>query len=75
MVFRRSPHPKLLPLRPLRPQLALSLVFSTRPYLRHRPPRRLLLYRRLGRVSLPLRPPLNLSFLDPPRLRYGLGRS
>ena len=67
VVLRRSNNPKLLALRPLRPQLALPLV--EHPYLRlaNRPPRRPLLHRRLGRLPIRLRRPIHqpLQGLDP----------
>lgn len=65
MVLRDRPHPKLLPLRPLRPRLEIPLVVPTCPRLGHRPPRHRLLHRRLGRLPLPLRRPFKIPLLDP----------
>jgi len=73
VVLRRRRDPKLLPLRPLRPQLAVPLVLAACPHLGDRPTCRRLLHRRLGRHPLSLRPPLHLPLLDPARLRYGAG--
>ena len=75
MVLHRHPHPKLLPLRPLRPQLAIPLVLAARAPLRHRPSRRLFLHRCLGGLPLPLRSAVHLPFLDPACLRHGAWRA
>ena len=71
VVLRRRNNPKLLAQCPLRPQLALPLVQSTRIRLANRHPRRRLLHRRLGRLPLRLRRPLHPPLLGPPRLLHG----
>ena len=66
MVLYHRPHPKLLPLRPLRPHLEIPLVLATRSDLVCRPPVSCLLYTRLGHHTLGVRQPVKTPLLDPP---------
>ncbi len=75
VVLRCRCDPKLLSLRPLRPQLVVSLVLAACPALGHRHPRRFLLHWRLGRHPLSLRSLVHLPLLDSARLRHGAGSS
>ena len=69
VVLHHRPHPKLFPLRSLRPRLEIPLVLAARPCLVHRPSRPRILRWRLGRHPLPLRRPLETPLLDPTHVR------
>lgn len=70
MVLRHRHHPKLLPLRALRPQLEIPLVQQARPRLGHRPTHHPLLPHHLVPLPLALRRRLPRPLLDPAHLRH-----